>query len=59
MPVQGVVITAGWATRVPGFSDALAGAPLSARAAKMVTPAAGSPAANRRVKLMRSIRFCC
>src|SRR3954471_24294466 len=35
---------------------AIAGVPAKASAAKAVTPAAGSPAANRRVKLMRSIR---
>jgi hypothetical protein len=35
---------------------AVAGVPAKATAAKAVTPAAGSRAANRRVKVMRSIR---
>ena len=53
----GVVITAGWLARAADSSPvAAAGDPARARAAITVTPAAGSPAANRRVKLMKGIR---
>jgi hypothetical protein len=55
--VHGVAIAAGWAPTPAMLTvAAVAGVPAKATAAKAVTPAAGSPAANRRVKVMRSIR---